>query len=128
MFELPAQKRDVFLLAGQKPPTGLRVVTLGIFGEHLGGVVLGIDRDRVHEDVFANPLSQKPLHLRQARRLQRTGVRADGVDEIDRHDLVLDEIVEEMDGLTFVGDERDVRKVITIPRIAREHRRARREK
>ena len=48
----------------QKKPTGLRAVALSKFSKHLGRIVFGINRDRVHKDVTTDPVAQQPLNLR----------------------------------------------------------------
>src|SRR5262245_17281658 len=65
--ELLGDELDVVLVAGEEQPAGTDAELLRIGLQHRWCVVLGIDADRVEEDVLTNPVAQKPLHLYQPR-------------------------------------------------------------
>src|SRR2546427_3061937 len=106
---------DVVLLAGEKQPAGSDMELLGIGLQRLGRITLGIDRDRVEEDVLANAVAEKLLHLDQPCRLQRALVLATGVDEIDRHFLALEQIVVETKGRPVLRGQRNVWEIVRTP-------------
>src|SRR6266487_3367384 len=54
--QLLGREPDVFLLAGEEEPAGPDAVLLRVGLEHLGRVPLGIDGDRVEEDVLSHAL------------------------------------------------------------------------
>src|SRR5712692_10099775 len=88
--ELPVEELDVLFLAGEEQPAGPDVELLRVRLQHLGRVVLGIDADRVEEDVRAHPIAQEPLHLGQLRGLERAAGAAVRVDQVDRDRLALE--------------------------------------
>ena len=81
--------------------------------------LVGIDRDGVKEDIFSYPVSQYLLYLRQPGRFQRARILASGINQVDRYDLALDQIVIKMDGLPVLRGQFDVGKVICAPAAVR---------
>ena len=67
---------------------------------------------------MAHPVTQKLLQVHQPSGLQGTRLRATRVDKVDHHHLILDKIVEETDRLAFMGDQRDIGKVVCSPTCA----------
>ena len=112
-----ADELDVVRVTRKEQPAGANTELLGIGLQHRRRVALGIDADRVEEDVLANPIAQEPLHLHEPRRLERALVLAIGVDEIDRHRLALQQVVVEVDRGTVLRDQRDIRKIIRPPEV-----------
>src|SRR6266700_1038021 len=106
---------DVVLLAGEKQPAGSDMKLLGIGLEHGGRVPLGIDADRVEEEVFADAVAEQLLDLDQPRRLERALILAAGVDEVDRYLLALEQIVVDENGRPVLRDQRHVRKIVGTP-------------
>ena len=124
--QLLGDEGDVVRPAGEEQPARPDVKLLRVGFEHRGRISLGIDADRVEEEVFANPVAEKPLHLDQPRRLERALPLATGVDEVDRHLLALEQVVVEMHDGAVLRDQRDVRKIAGTPGAAG-HRRADRQ-
>src|SRR5436189_58066 len=75
----------------------------------------GIGRDRVEEDVLAHAIAEQLLHLREPRGLERAGVLAGRVDQIDRDDLPFDQIVVEADDFAVLRRQLHVREVACAP-------------
>src|SRR5262249_39562538 len=113
--QLSAYQLDIRLLAGKKRPARPDVVFLCIGLEHLGRVMRGVDSDGVEENVLAYAVAQHLLHLHQARRLQRTGISARGIDQVNHHALALEHIVVEMDLLAVLRGQNNIRKIISAP-------------
>src|SRR5437870_3232629 len=107
--QLLGDELDIGLVAGEKQPAGPDVELLGVSLQRLGRITLGIDRDRVEEDVLANAVAEKLLHLNEPCRLERALVLAAGVDEVDRYLPALEQIVVETKGRPVLGNQRYVR-------------------
>src|SRR6266700_3240659 len=116
--QLLGDEFDVVLLAGEEQPPGPDVELLGVSLQRLGRITLGIDRDRVEEDVLANAVAEKLLHLNQPCRLERALVLATGVDEVDRYLLALEQIVVETNGRPVLRGQRNVREIVSAPGTA----------
>src|SRR5262249_55474695 len=80
---------------------------------------LGLERDRVHEDVAADPGPEQLLDPGEIRRDQRADPLTVRVHEIDRHDPVLDQVVVEANGLVVVGAQADVGEIAFPDDVAR---------
>lgn len=117
--ELFANEADIRLGTGQELPAGADVEALRIFGQDLRRIHLGIDRDGIEVHVLADTVLEQVVHLGDACRLQRTGIRTAGVDEVDQHDLALQQVVEEAHVLALMRREFDVREVVSAPDLAR---------
>src|SRR5438876_4788559 len=115
--QLLGREPDVFVLAGEEEPARPDAVLLRIGLEHLGLVPLGIDGDRVEEDVLSHALAEKPLQLREPRGLERALVLATRIHDVDRNRLALEQIVVETNGGAVLRGQRDVRKVVRAPAI-----------
>src|SRR5205814_57898 len=115
--QLLGREPDVFFLAGEEEPARPDAVLLSVGLEHFGLVPLGIDGDRVEEDVLSHALAEEPLQLREPRGLERALVLATSVDDVDRHRFALEQIVIETNGRAVLRDQRDVRKVVRAPAI-----------
>ena len=87
--ELLPQQLNVLRIAGQELPAWSNFVRLGVSGQLLRRVLIWLERDRVHEDVFADPLAKQFLHLHQVRSRAWTFALTLHVHEVDEDDLVL---------------------------------------
>src|SRR4051812_12825811 len=97
--------------ARQEGPAGAYRVALGVVAQHLWRVLDGIKRERVHENVAAYPIAEQLLHPQQVRRDRNTDPAASRVHEVEKDDLVLDEVLVQADRLSLVRDEPQVREV-----------------
>src|SRR4051794_34709866 len=88
---------------------------LGIRLQRRRGVPFGIDAQRVKEDIASEMVAQDLLYLCEARRLERTGVAALGVHQVDDEPLALQKVVVEAHGLPVLSRERNIREVIGSP-------------
>ncbi len=111
--ELLAQRDDVILVAGQEGPVGLEA--LPVLGKHLRRIVLRVDGDGIEKHILAQPVTEDLLYLDQLRGLQRAGIRAMGVDEVDGDDLVPDQVIEETHRLALVRGQLDVGEISGAP-------------
>ncbi|MNC73776.1 hypothetical protein D3C75_1250330 [compost metagenome] len=71
--EAKEQFLDVVGLTGQEQPARPDVMPLDVFLQDLRRVQLGLQGDRIHEDVAAHALAQHLLHEPQVRRRGRAG-------------------------------------------------------
>src|SRR5215471_2008727 len=94
---------DIDLCPGQEQPTRLYLEALGILAKFFGCIVLGVDADRIHEDIPSDALSEGLLHLHQGRGREWAATFALRIHEIDQDRLVLDQVVVEPDLLVFMG-------------------------
>ena len=69
----------------------------------------------IHENIFADPVSQNFLYGLEPGRIHRADIRARRVDEIDDNDLVFNEIIEEANRFSLMGLKRNVWKVVRTP-------------
>src|SRR6185503_3966374 len=82
-------------------------------------VLFGFERDRVHENVAADPVPEDLLNLNEVCGDSGTNPLALRIHKIDDHDLVLDQIIVESDLLAFVSSQFEVWKVTSLRSITR---------
>src|SRR5207253_1845942 len=87
--QLLAQELDVLGLAGEEQPARPHAVQRRVLLERLGGVFLGLQRDRVEEDVAADPVAEQLLHPHQVGGHRHADPLTPRVHEVDHHLLVL---------------------------------------
>src|SRR3954452_8771857 len=88
---------------------------LGIRLQRRRGVPFGIDAQRVKEDIASEMVAQDLLYLCEARGLERTGVAALGIHQVDDEPLAFQQIVVEAYCLPVLSRERNVGEVIGSP-------------
>src|ERR1051326_8398877 len=64
----PGQKNNVLFFACQKGPARSHMKLFHVAPQYFGGVVLRINADGIKEDIFAYPVTELLLHLRQAQK------------------------------------------------------------
>src|SRR5205807_9203928 len=82
-----------------------------------GLVHLGIEGDRIQENVLSHHPAEKLVYLREPRRLERALVLATGIGHISRHGLALEQLVVETNARAVLRGQRDVRKIVRTPAI-----------
>ena len=113
--EFRTDKLDVGVFPGEEKPARADLKFFRVSSEDLHGIMLRIDGDGIKKDVFSDPVPQDPLDLAKPRRLQRTGIGAVGVNEVERHHLAFYNIREKPHLLSFMSDERDVGEIVRAP-------------
>src|SRR5579871_5845308 len=106
---------NVFLLSRQKEPAWPSVILFRISLEHRWRILRGVNTNGVKEDVFAYAVSQHLLHLGQTCCLQRAGVDAVCINQVDNNDFPLDQVVIEMNSSSILCSQLYVRKIIRSP-------------
>src|SRR5215470_1579302 len=103
------------LLAGEEEPprSGMELLCVGFHFRRT--VMIGINADRVEEDIFSHAIAEHLLDLGEPCSLQRAGVLTMGVDEINGNDLVSQQIIVEMHDLSILSSERNIGEVIGSP-------------
>src|SRR5260221_1081098 len=109
--ELAAQRLDVGAFAREECPAWLHAKGLGVALEDRGRIELRLQRNRVHEDVAADPLAEEPLHFDEVGGHPWADFAATGVHEIDDDKLARDEVVVEPHGLVLVRSQSDVGEI-----------------
>src|SRR5262249_20286216 len=103
--ELSPELLYIVLFPGEEVPARAHAIGFRVSAEHIGSVVLGIERDRQEGDVTPGPLAEELLDLNELRGRQWTGDLAPREHEVDRDDLTLHEVVVEPHRSAFVGRE-----------------------
>src|SRR5262249_36637756 len=62
------EQLDIFRLSGQEEPSRPYPVRFDVVLQHLGRVVLRVQRDAVHEQISPNTLAEHFLHAHEVRR------------------------------------------------------------
>src|SRR5882762_6330004 len=102
------EELDVLRLSGEELPALARPESLDVAAQHLGRIVLRVERDRIHGQIPPDTIAKHLLNAHEVGCSERTGRLAARVHHVDGHELVLDEIVVEADLLAFVSDEYDI--------------------
>ncbi len=97
-----AEHLDIIARAGEEQPAGPDIERLGIGLQFLRRIGLGLEADRVHEDVAADTVAEQFLYVREILRHPGADVAAIREHEIDQDDLVLHQIVIEAHGFPLV--------------------------
>ena len=103
-------------LCEQAPVRGEDALGLGMEGELGGGLLQGLDRDRVHQDVIAwfDVVLEEVGHAQRQRRF--------GVLQVALEELLL-VVVRVQDGVQIIGGELDLRDLIlNTSNVCREHK------
>ena len=111
-----ADKVDLAFVAGQKlPAIAVDLELLDIVVQHLDGIVLGVDGNRVEVHVLPDPIPEQIEHRAHARGLHRTNVGAAREDEVDGNHLAFDDVIEEPKLFSGVRRELEVGEVVAAP-------------
>ena len=114
--QLFADQFDIRFGSGQKQPAGTGMILLCIGLQRGRSVALRIDAERVKPDIAPEMVAQNLGHLCHACGLERTGVAAFGVHQVDDDAFAFQQVVVEVNGLAVLGRERHVGEVIGAPR------------
>src|SRR5215471_626225 len=90
--ETLAKQFDVSGLAGQQAPARPYPMHLLVFLQLRWAVLFRFQSNRIHEEIAPNPVSEQLLYLDHIRRHCRTHTLALGIEKVEGHDLVLDQI------------------------------------
>ena len=115
--ELFAKQGNVRLFTRQKCPA--RFESFFVLIEGFGRIVVRINGDRVKENIRAQTIPQDCLHPHELCRFQWANVRAVGVDKVDRHDFIFDQVIAEVNRLAVVGYQRNIGEIVRTPRRGR---------
>ncbi|MNY35457.1 hypothetical protein D3C86_1698630 [compost metagenome] len=106
-----AQSPDVGGGACQKLPARQDTLLFDVLLEVLRSVDLGLQGNRVHENILPHTLTQHLLHFAQIGGHGRAGAGAHHIHHIDGNDLATHQIVVEPHLLALMGIEPDVREI-----------------
>src|SRR5262245_31088634 len=107
-----ADEPEVGRLSGEEEPARLHAVHRRVDLEVLRAVLLGLQRDRVHEHIPPYARAEELLHADQVVGHGGADAVALGIHHVDQDDLATDQVVVEADPLALVGGQYRVREVL----------------
>src|SRR4029077_15031035 len=113
--EFFADQVNVRFFACKKEPARTGMILFSVCLELYRRIALRINTDGVKENLFAHPITQQTLYLRQPGCLQRTCIHAVRVDQLNHHHLALEQIIIKMDGRAVLRGQFDIRKIVCPP-------------